>query len=65
MKNGIICAVKPEVALFKEEMKVEHQAARASMDFFVGKLGICDVVVVQSGMGKVNAAICAQILIAI
>ena len=31
---------------------MEHQAARASMDFFVGKLGIYDDVVVAIGDGK-------------
>ena len=32
------------------------------MDFYKGRLGGKEVVVVQSGIGKVNAAICAQIL---
>ena len=32
------------------------------MEFFEGKLSDKDVVVVRSGIGKVNAAICAQIL---
>ena len=63
MKIGIIGAMKSEVALFKEEMKIERQKAKAGMEFFAGRLGNSDVVVVQSGIGKVNAAICAQILI--
>lgn len=32
------------------------------MEFCEGRLGKTDVVVVQSGMGKVHAGICAQIL---
>ena len=63
MKIGIIGAMKSEVALLKEEMKIERQKAKAGMEFFAGRLGNSDVVVVQSGIGKVNAAICAQILI--
>ena len=63
MKIGIIGAMKSEVALFKEEMKIERQKAKAGMEFFAGHLGNYDVVIVQSGIGKVNAAICAQILI--
>lgn len=63
MKIGIIGAMKSEVALFKGEMKVERQEKKAGMEFWGGQLGNYDVVVVQSGIGKVNAAICAQILI--
>ena len=35
------------------------------MDFHVGKLEGKDVVIVRSGIGKVNAAVCAQILISV
>ncbi len=63
MKIGIIGAMKSEVALFKEKMKIERKELKASMEFFAGHLGNYDVVIVQSGIGKVNAAICAQILI--
>ena len=63
MRIGIIGAMKSEVSLLKEEMKIERQEHIAGMDFFSGQLGSHEVVVVQSGIGKVNAAICAQILI--
>jgi adenosylhomocysteine nucleosidase len=36
---------------------------KASMSFYVGELCGKEVAVVQSGIGKVNAAICAQILV--
>ena len=35
---------------------------KASMEFYQGKLNGKDVVVVRSGIGKVNAAVCTQIL---
>lgn len=63
MKIGIIGAMKSEVSLLKQEMRVEYKKEKASMEFLTGYLGDNEVVVVQSGIGKVNAAICAQILI--
>ena len=61
-KIGIIGAMEEEVAILKEQMEVSHRAERAGMEFFEGKLAGKDVVVVRSGIGKVNAGICAQIL---
>ena len=59
---GIIGAMTEEVANLKEQMEnVEIQTA-AKMDFYKGKLKGKDVVVVRSGIGKVNAAVCSQIL---
>ena len=63
MKIGIIGAMKEEVAQLKDEMKDVAITSKASMDFYEGKLGDKDVVVVQSGIGKVNAGICTQILV--
>lgn len=60
---GIIGAMEEEVALLKEVMDIEKTVSYASMDFCKGKLYGKDVVVVKSGIGKVNAAVCAQILV--
>jgi adenosylhomocysteine nucleosidase len=62
MKTGIIGAMASEVALLKEQMGEFEVTSVANMDFCAGKLGAADVVVVQSGIGKVNAGICVQIL---
>lgn len=62
MKIGIIGAMAVEVETLKEHMEVERTVSRASMEFFEGKLNGVDVVVVQSGVAKVSAAICVQIL---
>ena len=60
---GIIGAMEEEVAALKEEMKIEEVVQAASMDFCRGVLCGKEVVVVRSGVGKVNAGICAQILV--
>lgn len=60
---GIIGAMEVEVATLKQTMEVEREVSCASLDFAVGRLCGCKVVVVRSGVGKVNAAICAQILV--
>ena len=62
-KIGIIGAMEVEVASLKQAMNVKEEVSRASLDFIVGELFGCNVVVVRSGVGKVNAAICAQILV--
>ena len=64
MKIGIIGAMDLEIEkLTKEEMKSEKTVTKAGMVFHVGRLGNTEAVIVKSGVGKVNAAICAQILI--
>lgn len=60
---GIIGAMEPEVAAIKEAMDIDYTEKIASMDFCVGRLYGQDVVVAQSGMGKVNAGLCAQLMI--
>ena len=60
---GIIGAMEEEVAALKEAMTIEENAEFASMNFCRGTLCGKEVVVVRSGIGKVNAAICTQILV--
>ena len=60
---GIIGAMDEEVAKLKEHMTDVTVTTKASMDFYKGNLNGKEVVVVRSGIGKVNAAICTQILI--
>lgn len=62
MKIGIIGAMEPEVAALKEAMEVKYRKHQAGMDFFDGILEGVPVVVVKCGVGKVNAALCVQIL---
>ncbi len=60
---GIIGAMDEEVAKIKEQMQDVKVMSRAAMDFYEGTLKGKEVVVVRSGIGKVNAAVCAQILV--
>lgn len=62
MKIGIIGAMEQEVANLKEIMEVDRTIRKASMVFMSGKLSGRNVVIVRSGIGKVNAAVCTQIL---
>ena len=59
---GIIGAMEVEVAILKEKMEDVRIIKKASMDFYEGTLAGRKAVVVRSGIGKVNAGICAQIL---
>ena len=62
IKLGIIGAMDVEVATLKEGMEGLEAAHIAGMEFCSGRLEGLDVVVVQCGVGKVNAAMCTQIL---
>ena len=62
MKIGIIGAMEVEVESLKSAMAVKRTISKASMDFFEGTIGDTEVVVVRSGICKVNAGICVQIL---
>lgn len=60
---GIIGAMEEEVNILKDRMEVESTMQKASMEFCKGKLQGKEVVIVRSGIGKVNAAVCTQILV--
>ena len=59
---GIIGAMEQEVAKIKEKMQDVTITSRARMDFYEGTLEGKKVVVVRSGIKKVNAGMCTQIL---
>lgn len=61
-KTGIIGAMELEVETLKSKMAVSQIVKKAGMDFFEGSLNGARVVIVRSGVGKVNAALCVQIL---
>ena len=62
IKLGIIGAMEQEVETLLEQMENKSAATVAGSTFYEGKLSGLDVVVVQCGIGKVNAALCVQIL---
>lgn len=61
-KLGIIGAMQVEVEILLSAMEDKKSLQKAGTVFYEGRLEGLDVVVVQCGVGKVNAAICAQML---
>ncbi len=62
-KTGIIGAMAEEVTSLQEAMTEKKVTTIAGMNFCEGKLDGEEVVVVKCGMGKVNAGVCAELLI--
>ena len=60
---GIIGAMDVEVSTLKDATNITKTKTITGMDFCQGRLGGKDVVIVKCGMGKVNAGVCANILI--
>lgn len=62
-KFGIIGAMDEETTIIKEKMKIEKEISLAGMNFSKGLFCDKEIILVRCGIGKVNAAICTQILI--
>ena len=60
---GIIGAMEIEVEKIREQITDGKMTSKAGMEFYTGTLYGKEVTVVRSGVGKVNAGICTQILI--
>ena len=63
MTIGIIAAMAEELEILLKDISLEEKNTKANMTFHKGKLYGKDVVAVVCGIGKVNSAVCAQILI--
>lgn len=62
VKVGIIGAMELEVSALKGQLAGIKIKKKAGMEFCEGQICGVDVVVVRCGIGKVNAALCVQIL---
>ena len=62
---GIIGAMDIEVARLVEAMENAQTTQIAGIDFHKGTLNGCQVVVARCGIGKVCAAVCAQLMITV
>lgn len=62
MRIGIIGAMQVEVDYLKGRLRDAQVSSHAGREFCEGTLGGVPVVIVQCGVGKVNAASCAQVL---
>ncbi|MDR2899717.1 MAG: 5'-methylthioadenosine/S-adenosylhomocysteine nucleosidase, partial [Clostridiales bacterium] len=60
---GVIGAMEEELQFLKKTVDIVSTKEVAGMEFNVGLYGGKSVVLVKSGIGKVNAAVCTQILI--
>ncbi|MBI2550408.1 5'-methylthioadenosine/adenosylhomocysteine nucleosidase [Candidatus Woesearchaeota archaeon] len=63
IKIGIIGAMKGEVVNYFSGLKNKELKRIAKFVFYSGKLCEKDVVIAKGGVGKVNAAVCTQVLI--
>jgi adenosylhomocysteine nucleosidase len=63
MKAGIISAMEPEVAILKKTLTDASQTEHGGYTFYEGKINNDEVVIVQSGIGKVAAALATAMLI--
>lgn len=63
MRIGIVGAMETEVELLKGALQNLEIVSLGGLEYYVGTLHHHDVVVVRCGMGKVNAALCAQALV--
>lgn len=62
MTIGIIAAMAEELEILLKDLTLEEKREKANMIFHKGSLYGKDVVAVVCGIGKVNSAICTQIL---
>lgn len=63
MKIGIIGAMEPEVAILKEAISNCETQTHAGYTFYSGQIEDTDIVLVQSGIGKVASTIATTLLI--
>lgn len=63
MKIGIVAAMEVETAALLEKMGDYQEEVHAHQKFYIGEIAGQSVVLVQSGIGKVNAALATTLLI--
>lgn len=63
MNLGIIGAMEEELILIKNKINAEIINIKASKTFYKGEYMGIDIILTESGVGKVNAAVTTQILI--
>lgn len=62
-KIGILCAVELEMLPYRRVLRNLSVCNKARLTFYMGTIDNIEVVVLCSGVGKVNAAIATQLLI--
>ncbi len=60
---GVIGAMEIEVVRLKEQLQNRKEIKKGNFTFYTGKINEVDIVLLQSGIGKVNATIGTTLLI--
>ncbi|QJB57092.1 5'-methylthioadenosine/adenosylhomocysteine nucleosidase [Pseudodesulfovibrio sp. zrk46] len=63
MKIGIIAAMEEELVLLKEKLDLKEEVCCGQFTFHVGRINGVNVVLSRCGIGKVNAAVGATMLL--
>lgn len=63
MKIGVIGAMEEEIALFRQSMTIIEQRNMGQFKFYIGKINNIEIILLQSGIGKANAAMGSALLI--
>ncbi|MCB6949720.1 5'-methylthioadenosine/S-adenosylhomocysteine nucleosidase, partial [Roseburia faecis] len=63
MKIGIIGAMEEEVSILRGQIEHPHVETIAGYEYTAGKMKGKDVILLRSGIGKVNAALSTGLLL--
>jgi adenosylhomocysteine nucleosidase len=63
MRIGIIGAMDEEIQHILDSMENYEAKTKAGITFYIGEFNGYDIVLCKSGVGKVNASVCTQVLI--
>jgi adenosylhomocysteine nucleosidase len=63
MKVAIIGAMEEEVTILRDQMEEREETVIANCEFSTGRINGVDVILLKSGIGKVNAAMATAILL--
>ncbi|MCK6257853.1 5'-methylthioadenosine/S-adenosylhomocysteine nucleosidase [Fictibacillus sp. KIGAM418] len=63
MKIGIIGAMEEEVIILRDKLSQRQDKILAGCEFYTGKIDGLDIILLKSGIGKVNAAIGTTLMI--
>lgn len=63
MKIAIIGAMEEEVALLRSKLNNQQTQTHAGYEYYIGQIDSKEVVLLRSGIGKVNAAISTAVLL--
>ena len=63
--TGVIGAMDIEVEVIRAAMEITEEKIISGIPFVTGTLSGCPVLLARCGIGKVNAAVCAQIMVSV